>query len=71
LKPLQSADINTLNQYARNPKQFSGWKLWIVVLIILAIIIGYFVWRHYKEKTRQSCVPDTLIDILDGGKNNG
>jgi len=73
LKPFQSvSDVSDLDKLIKNPPdtQVSHGKLWIVFFILLGIVIGYFVWKHYKEKTRESYM-SSLSDKLEGGKSNG
>src|SRR6267143_7240560 len=63
---------NKLDQFIGNTpqKQFSSWKLWIVPLIILGIIVGYFIYKYYKEKTKHTN-SDKSLDFIGGETNNG
>ncbi len=73
MKPFQSvSDENNLDKLIKNPSdtQVSHSKMWIVFFILLGIVIGYFVWKHYKEKPRESYM-SIFSDNLEGGKSNG
>jgi len=69
LKPFQSiSDINEIEQYTRgySSKPSLSWKFWIVLLIIFGIIIvGYLIWKYYKEKRERSYNSDNSLDSFN------
>jgi len=73
LKPFrQTRDTNNPSQITTKPTQkiSINSRVWIGLLVLLGIIFVYFIWKYFKEKTKQHN-SDNSIDFIGGETNNG